>query len=99
VSIAGGKAALASAPQVRKIGSVVYARGGWSSTGISAGSNTAGTIPSGYRPTQQLIFTPGMSAAGSQGRMAIGSDGVVEIDATASVATQWRLDTCCWTVD
>lgn len=44
-------------PQCIKIGNVVYIRGGYSYTKAS-GSITLGTIPSGYRPSENVyIFT------------------------------------------
>lgn len=101
VTVASGKQALASPPKVRKIGKVVYAQGGWNATGL-ADPNTnyvVGTIPNGYRPTVTLAFNPGMSAAGSLGRMSIDPDGSVNVQTSGSVATQWRLDTICWLVD
>lgn len=67
VTIGSGFAAQSGqTPQVRRIGSVIYARGGWGSAGI-ASANTGydvGTIPAGFRPprTSQAVAT-GSSAA------------------------------------
>lgn len=99
-------------PQVRKIGKRVIARGGFAGTGQVANTATAsGTIPAGYRPpttpssgtTQApatLEFAPGMSSAGSTGKIVVtAATGVVQVAAGGSVAGYFRLDGMNWTVD
>jgi hypothetical protein len=101
VTVSGGKAGIAGAPpMVRKVGKVVYARGGWSNTGITASTQaTVGTIPVGYRPVTDMIITPGMSSPVSQSRMLINSAGGVDIDPPASVPTRLQWDGVSWMVD
>jgi hypothetical protein len=56
VTISGGFAANGSTPpQVRKINNVVYCRGGWSNTGISAVADySVGVVPAGFRPSSSF---------------------------------------------
>lgn len=89
-----------AAPQVRKIGKMVIARGGWTNGGQTANTTTAsGTIPSGYRPSQQQEAVPGMSSAGSTGKLIIATTGVVSVAAGGTVAGYFRMDALVWTVD
>jgi hypothetical protein len=102
ITVAGGFAATTQAPQVRKIGKIVVARGGWSNTGVTASTThtNVGTIPSGYRPSSGLDLAPGLSAAGtSSARLSIATTGVVTLQTSGSVAAYFRLDGVTWTVD
>jgi hypothetical protein len=91
VTIAAGFAAQGTEiPQVRKIGNVVQARGGWSNTGMPDPNTTysVGTIPAGYRPAAGYPVRgfPGMTSAGSTGRMVIDDSGAVTINTGGAVA-------------
>lgn len=101
ITMFAGRAALPETPQVRKIGKVVYAKGGWDNTGLASPNTTyqVGTIPVGYRPATFMGITPGLSSAGSTGRGTISSAGAVLMETGGTVATQWRLDGMSWLVD
>lgn len=90
VTIASGYAAQSGfTPQVRKIGKVVYFRGGWSNTGMTAGVNEAvGTVPSGYRPSltyYDLMVSNTVALSGA--RFAVTSAGGITIGVPATVGT------------
>ena len=66
-------------PQVRKVNGVVYSRGGWSSTGMTASStqDPIGTVPAGYRPTQNVIHRAGSTSGAAVAELFINSAGNV----------------------
>lgn len=100
ITVTAPTAAHTQAPQVRKIGRLVVARGGWSSTGLTANTGTAaGAIPTGYRPSSTLEVAPGMSSAGSTGKASIATTGVVTLAPGGTVPGFFRLDGVTWTVD
>lgn len=91
-------------PQVRKIGTRVWARGGWTTSGQTANTSAnAGTIPAGYRPsTAQATteFAPGMSSAGSLGKVSItNSTGVIATVVGGTPPGYMVLDGVTWTTD
>lgn len=68
-------------PQVRMINGVVYSRGGWSSTGIAINTNVdpVGTMPVGFRPTQNVIWRAGTLSGAAVSEIFIASTGNVSI--------------------
>jgi hypothetical protein len=65
IPISAGFAASTDKPQLRRVGSVIYGRGAWSSTGLVVNaSNTVGTIPVDLRPAGSVVIAGG-SATGS----------------------------------
>jgi hypothetical protein len=68
-------------PQVRRLNGVVYSRGGWSSTGmtISATNDPIGTIPAGFRPTQNVLWRAGSAAGNVTTQMFIAATGNVSV--------------------
>lgn len=87
-------------PQVRRIGSVVYFRGGWSNTGLNASTSniTVGTIPVGFRPPVNQYHMAVGSNASVFGRMGFTSAGAVQISTGTNLAPyylaneSWPLD-------
>jgi hypothetical protein len=91
-------------PQVRKIGKLVIARGGWTTSGQTANTTAAvGTIPSGYRPSTgqaTMEMQPGMSSAGSLGKILVtNSTGVVSTVVGGTPPGYMVLDGMSWTTD
>jgi hypothetical protein len=67
-------------PQVRLINGIVYSRGGWSGTGITVSANTdIGTVPAGYRPTQNVIWRAGSASGAAVAELFVQSSGVVQV--------------------
>lgn len=81
VTVAGGFAAQAGdAPQVRRIGNIVYARGGWSNTGMAINTtHNVGTIPAGSRPLGNVVGRAGTSTGATQATMFVTPAGAVQI--------------------
>jgi hypothetical protein len=82
IAIAAGKVGQNDLPpQVRKIGTQVFARWGWDPTGLTTpNSETAvGTVPSGYRPAR-TTYVNMVGSTGNQYAMAvINTAGLVSI--------------------
>jgi hypothetical protein len=87
-------------PAVRKIGKTVYARGGFTNTGLEANAEEqVATIPSGFQPATTLVISPGMSSAGSTGRLVIRSDRSVTVGTGNPVASYFKMDGASWLTD
>jgi hypothetical protein len=74
-------AASGSAPQYRIIGDIVYLRGAFASTGMTAGNAAAcGQLPTGAYPAQTIVY-PGSTSQGSASvnKIAITSGGALSI--------------------
>lgn len=84
-------------PQYRKIGEVVYIRGGVK--GIVNDNTLVGTLPAGYRPTRVVHFLQNKTASGNvpmAARWKIESDGdiIMVFSESQSEASHWYgLDT------
>lgn len=87
-------------PQVRKIGKVVYARGGWDNTGIAVSTTYAaiGVIPEDFRPAETVLFAPGMSSGAAQATMRIEPNGNVALR-TGPVGSSYYTTNGTWLVD
>lgn len=103
VSVAGGFAAMTGTelPQVRKIGKVVYLRGGWLNTGMSAsGTHTVGTVPAGFRPPINAVCAVGSSTgAASAAMLLIQTGGQCELRLGATLGAYYKMDRQCYLVD
>jgi hypothetical protein len=94
----------AEKPQVRRIGKVVYMRGGWqggAGTGITAagGSYYVGTVPAGFRPPVPVVAPCGSSSAAAIAGMHVQSDGQVQVRLSATVGAYYKADGRTWTID
>jgi hypothetical protein len=85
-------------PQVRRIGKVVFTRGGWltgAGNGITAANSTynVGTVPAGFRP----VGAPTVGAAGSSSGAAVGglhidTAGIVQVRTPATLGAYYKMD-------
>lgn len=100
VTIAGGFAAAADHPQVRRIGNVVYMQGGWLNTGISTTTNyTVGTVPVGFRPTVDLTFAVGSSTAAALASGFVTAAGSVLLRTSGTLGGYYRYTGLSWLID
>lgn len=96
-------------PRVRRLGRLVVAEGGWTTSGQTANTTAAaGTIPAtvtvngtayNLRPALQKEFNPGMSSAGSLGKVVIATTGVVSTVVGGTPPGYMVLDGMTWTTD
>ena len=88
-------------PQCRKIGSVVYLRGGWLNTGMSAsGTFSVGTLPDGFRPLTPTVGVAGSSTGAASGAaLHIIQTGNIELRLTSSVGSYYKMDRQTFLVD
>lgn len=96
ISVAPGFAAQGSpGPQVRRLGIVVYSRGGWQGTGLSAnGTSTVGTLPVGFRPVVAAhIIRAGTTVGGASAGMFVNTNGSIEIRVGPTVTGYYFLST------
>jgi hypothetical protein len=87
------------APRLRRLGHVVFAQGGWTNAGMVANTTyVVSTIPDGQglRPSGTVQFTPGMSSAGSTGKIAVAANGQISVSTSGTVAGYFRLDPGQW---
>lgn len=101
VTISAGFAADAGGPpQVRRIGKIIYCRGGWNATGVGAtGDFNVGTIPDGWRPTSVGVMCAIAGSAGpSPGRFDFAVSGVIRMRVTTA-AGYYKLVGYSWTTD
>lgn len=94
IPIGAGFSALSASepPQIRRRGDTVYFQGGWAPGGFTANANhDVGTIPVGYRPTQNLIIPAGSSAGNVTSQAFVRSDGQVQIRTGATVGSYYKL--------
>lgn len=101
ITISAGFAADAGgAPQVRRIGKIVYCRGGWNSTGITGiGDFNVGVIPAGYLPTSVGVMCVAAGSGGAPaGRFDFGNSGIVRLR-VAATGSYYKLVGYCWPID
>lgn len=106
VTIASGQAKQGTAaPQVRKIGKMCYMRWGWTSApagGTAWVANTTisvGTIPAGFRPTQDIYGWCGTSSPANIAKGQVTSAGAITVTTGAAVPSFALFDGLRWTVD
>lgn len=81
-------------PQVRNLNGVIYSRGGWNSTAISAnGTFVVGTVPAGYRPTQNVLQQAGTQGGGTTAVFFVAATGDVSIRTGPTVPSYMMLNT------
>lgn len=87
-------------PQVRKIGNVVYARGGVAATGIAINAaHNVMVVPVGYRPLATANWRAGTNSGASEGSMFLNpANGTIDIRTNGTLAT-WYLMTASWLID
>lgn len=69
-----------SAPSVRRIGRVVYARWGWAPAGLVASTiHIVGDVPAGFRPSQTCYLPAVSGSPGGLGVLVVYSDGRIEL--------------------
>jgi hypothetical protein len=89
-------------PQVRRIGSVVYARGGWSGTGIVAANTSytqVGVIPEGFRPVVNRPMRAGTNAGAVEASIIALANGNVDIRTGATLSPYYFLPSPSWPID
>lgn len=90
---AGGK------PQVRRIGKVVYTRGGWSNTGVTkVGDFTVGTAPAGFFPASGCMIPATGTPGTSPGRFDWGASGNIRLRVT-TLSSYYKWNGYSWPVD
>lgn len=91
----------ASPPMIRRIGAVVYARGGWLSTGLlannSGAGNTMATVSAQFRPTTEQFPVLSTAIAGASAILTVAKTGEVRIR-TGTLAPFYFLDGITWIV-
>jgi hypothetical protein len=89
-----------SVAQYRKIGKIVYIQGQFlKDSGNVALSDTLGTLPAGFRPTGQRIFT-GAGSAACVVKIGINADGTIVTYSTPTVSTTYtHIDQMQFTID
>lgn len=102
VEIASGFAAQGGglAPMVRRIGSAIYHRGGWTNASMSAAStHVVGQLPTGfYPPVSQYGLLVSHNVTASGGRIAFLSTGVIQISTPATLGN-YQLAYANWLAD
>lgn len=84
-------------PQIRKIGAVVYARGGWTNTSMSTSSTHAiGTVPLGYRPDQNIISRAGTSNGNADASLFVAANGEVSIRTNSTLSSYYKFGGQSW---
>lgn len=99
ITIAATFAGLAApeVPQVRRYHGVVYIRGGWANTGITAsGSFTVGTLPTGYWPLENIALGIGSSSQAAAATGNLLSNGQVRILTSATVGSWYKFGGISW---
>jgi hypothetical protein len=99
VTVAPGFAAASPAeqPQVRLRNGIVYLRGVWAPTGLAANANhTVGTVPAGFRPPINVLWSPGTSATAALGVAGVLANGGVQIRTSATLGAWYSLSGVSW---
>lgn len=101
VTVSAGFAAAAGAPpMVRRIGSVVYARGGWSSTGITTAAIYAvGSCPSGYRPSLDVIARAGTDKGTAAASLFVAPGGGISLRTNGTASALFYFGGQAWPID
>lgn len=103
ITVNSGFAAQSSGerPSVRLRNGIVYVRGGWSNTGISAinSSYTVGTIPAGYRPVVNVIGRAGVASGAASANLLFGAAGDVIIRTGPNLTSYYMSGGQSWPID
>lgn len=86
--------------QVRRIGSVVYARWGWASTNmLPSESNIVGDLPAGFYPAESVYVMSSSSNAESPGVAVFGTSGDIQIRTGQTLGTYYLVSGVTWTIN
>lgn len=86
--------------QVRRIGKVVYMRGGFSNVGLAANSNfDIGALPAGFAGPTFLYVSTASQLAGEPGRGEVRTDGSIWLRTGDTVSPYYMYDGLTWTID
>lgn len=84
-------------PQIRKIGAIVYARGGWSNTNMAINNtHVVGLIPLGYRPDQNVIARAGTDHGNRSASMFVSANGEVSIRCSDTLSSYYKFGGQSW---
>jgi len=87
-------------PQVRRKNGIVYSKGLFASTGMSAnGGHTVGTIPAGFLPPVNVIVRAGTSAGNVSATVFFSAAGPVIIRPGASLSSYYGVGGFSWTTN
>lgn len=94
----------AEKPQVRKLGKLVVARGGWlagAGNGVTAvnSSYNVGVIPAGYRPATPIVGAAGSSAGNAVCGLHVQADGIVQLRTAATLGAYYNMGGRAWFTD
>lgn len=97
---AGYAAAAGNLPFVRRIGSVVYAKGGVDGTGLAVSTTKGGvmTIPAGFRPPATNFQRAGTNTGNAAATLFVQPTGMVDVRTNATLGTLYTF-TAPWTID
>lgn len=96
-----GGFAIQDQPQVRRIGGVVYARGGWSNTGMSINSvHNVGTLPAGFEPAGTSIGIRWTTSTGAtSGTGFVLTTGAVQVRTGGALSAYYQFGGNAWLID
>lgn len=87
-------------PMVRRIGKIVYAKGAFSSTGITTAAPYAvGAVPTGYRPSGDVLTRSGTDKGTSAATLIIGANGAVSLRTNGTASTFYGFAAPPWPTD
>lgn len=101
ITISAGFAAQGTdTPQVRKIGGIVYARGGWANTGMAINNTySVGTLPAGFLPARNIVGRWGTATGATSGTLFITTAGVVQVRTGGALSTYYLFGGQSWPTD
>jgi hypothetical protein len=89
-----------STPQVRKVGNLVYCRGGWSSAGLAINTNyTVADVPVGYAPPGDAYFRATTASGVANGQIFVRAARNIDLRVGSNVGSYFLMSTCVWFVD
>lgn len=101
IDILGSYTAISTAerPQVRRIGSVCYCRGGWSDDAmVASANNDVGQLPAGFAPINNAPQRIATQNATQDGILFIVNSGLVQLR-TNSTLSPYYIASAVWVVD
>jgi len=80
-------------PQVRRLGQVVYFKGGWSNAGMAATSAyDIGVVPVGFRPSGWKYGMVASHTAATAARTNVKTDGTIVLNTNAALGSYFMYD-------
>lgn len=87
-------------PRVRRIGKMLFFRGGWTGTGMSpSGTFSVGTLPVGFYPIDLIIATPGTAITSDHNTVRIQADGIIQILTNTVLSSYYFISGLSGTID